>query len=124
MKKVPPPPFSKAMTIKKPVHIPKAPKWEPKPKTKEQIFDLLRGHIKNKMLKPIPPPPFTRAMTIKPPGYIPPAPPGKPRPPKSQKEIMSLLQGHIAKKMRVPPPPFSKAMTIKPPPKVTVNPPN
>ena len=48
-------------------------------------------------------------------GKIPTPPPWNPSRPKTQSEIMALLQGHIRKKM-VPPPPFTKAMGIPPPP--------
>ena len=75
MNKIPPPPFTKAMTIKLPKPIPKAPKWEPK--SQSEIMDLLKGHITKQMTKKVPPPPFTKSMTIKAPvkvPYIPKAP--------------------------------------------------
>ena len=113
--------------------IPTPPKWNPrsnKPKTQAEIMALLKGHIRQKM---IPPPPFTKAMAIPAPvvqnkvnapfhqpgarvsSVIPTPPPFKPKKPRTQAEIMALLQGHIRAKM-VPPPPFSKAMAIPPPP--------
>ena len=71
---VPPPPFSAAMNIKPPGYIPPAPKFNPQvPKTKEDILNALKGHIRQRMKK-VPPPPFSKAMTVKLPPHIPKAP--------------------------------------------------
>ena len=84
MRMVPPPPFTKSMSISAPPKIdapapmlppgarisaviPEPPVFKPKVKkvyTTEEIMAALQGHIKKKMA---PPPPFSKAMTATPP---------------------------------------------------------